>query len=81
MRISHTGEKLVVITGGDPSGIGPEIVLKSLARLSPFKKFTPLVIGDYKVFLKNARILKIDISRISPQTLENFSFKKGRNQE
>ena len=61
MRISHSGKKLVVITGGDPSGIGPEIILKALAERALPQKFNPLIIGDYKVFRKNAKVLKIGI--------------------
>jgi len=43
------GKPKVLITMGDPSGIGPEIVLKSLAshRVRRLAKF--LVIGDYAV--------------------------------
>ena len=61
MRISHSDKKLVVITGGDPSGIGPEVILKALTERVLVKKITPLIIGDYKVFRKNASILKIGI--------------------
>lgn len=61
MRISHSGKNLVVITGGDPSGIGPEIILKALKQPALAKKITPLIIGDYKIFQKNAKILKIGI--------------------
>ena len=83
MRISHLGKKPVVITGGDPSGIGPEIILKSLTGKKLSKKFTPVVIGDYEVFRKNAKILKLDISRFIGQAnfvdlknvmLKNFRF-------
>lgn len=70
MRISHSGKKLVVITSGDPSGIGPEVILKSLARPSPPLKITQLIIGDYAVFQKTAKILKINSSSIKPG--ENF---------
>jgi 4-hydroxythreonine-4-phosphate dehydrogenase len=61
MRISHSGKRLVVITGGDPSGIGPEIILKALTGSNLPGYVTPLIIGDYKVFKKNAKILKLDI--------------------
>ncbi|UCD54626.1 MAG: 4-hydroxythreonine-4-phosphate dehydrogenase PdxA [Candidatus Omnitrophota bacterium] len=82
MRISHSGKKLVVITGGDPSGIGPEIILKALTGCSLVKKITPLIIGDYKTFRKNAEILKIDIpSSVRFMDLKNVppgSFRFGR---
>ncbi|MBL7157354.1 MAG: 4-hydroxythreonine-4-phosphate dehydrogenase PdxA [Candidatus Omnitrophica bacterium] len=87
MHTSRLGKKLVVITSGDPAGIGPEIILKSLAGFSPSKKirqspgasriFTPLVIGDYGVFQRIAKISKIDISSIKPRRPGNFGIKKG----
>ncbi|MCQ9206350.1 MAG: 4-hydroxythreonine-4-phosphate dehydrogenase PdxA [Omnitrophica bacterium] len=60
MPTSHSDKKLVVITGGDPRGIGPEVILKALRKLPRTKKFIPLVIGDYEVFQNVARALKID---------------------
>lgn len=87
MHTSRLGNKLVVITAGDPAGVGPEIILKSLAKLSSSKKithffrarprFTPLIVGDYDVFKKNAKILRIDISSIVPRNPGNFEIKKG----
>ena len=62
MRTSHSGKKLLIITGGDPSGIGPEIILKALTRLELKKNITPLVIGDLGIFIKTANQLKIKIS-------------------
>ncbi|MGB2705404.1 MAG: 4-hydroxythreonine-4-phosphate dehydrogenase PdxA [Candidatus Omnitrophota bacterium] len=61
MRISPSSRKAVVITAGDPSGIGPEIILKSLGHPSLAKKIVPIIIGDRRVFRKNAKRLKIDI--------------------
>ena len=34
------------ITMGDPAGVGPEIVMKSLARSTLYDRCRPLVIGD-----------------------------------
>lgn len=77
MRISHSGKKLIVITAGDPSGIGPEVILKALARGGSAKKITPLIIGDYEVFRKTSKILGIgipssarfiDLKNVSPHT-------------
>ncbi len=61
MRISRSSRKSVVITAGDPSGIGPEIILKSLARPSIAKKIVPIVVGDREVFRRTAKRLKIAI--------------------
>ncbi|MFC1576618.1 4-hydroxythreonine-4-phosphate dehydrogenase PdxA [Candidatus Omnitrophota bacterium] len=59
MPTSRSSRRLAVITAGDPSGIGPEIILKALTSKTLPKNITPLIIGDYKVFEKNAKILKL----------------------
>ena len=38
------------ITMGDPSGIGPEIVCKSLQSEEVYKQCSPLIVGEAKVF-------------------------------
>ena len=35
------------ITMGDPNGIGPEVILKSLNVLYPYKGWNPLIFGDF----------------------------------
>ena len=45
---------LLAITMGDPSGIGPEIVLKTLARPEVFARSRPLVIGDRRILERAA---------------------------
>lgn len=39
-------QPIVAITMGDAAGVGPEIVVKSLARQEPYDVCRPLVIGD-----------------------------------
>lgn len=78
MRTSHSGKKLALITCGDPSGIGAEIILKSLRAGALTKKSTPLIIGDYKTFLKIAKILKIDISSFNARALKDLIVKKDK---
>jgi 4-hydroxythreonine-4-phosphate dehydrogenase len=43
------------ITMGDPSGIGPEITVKTLGRRELYDASRPLVVGDAKVIEKAAR--------------------------
>jgi len=50
----------VGITMGDPSGIGPEIVLKSLSDRNIFNICQPIIIGDSRILLQTARDLKIE---------------------
>ncbi|HVE58646.1 MAG TPA: 4-hydroxythreonine-4-phosphate dehydrogenase PdxA [Pyrinomonadaceae bacterium] len=45
---------------GDPAGIGPEIVLKSLSDKNIFKICQPVIIGDGKILRQTARDLSLD---------------------
>jgi 4-hydroxythreonine-4-phosphate dehydrogenase len=45
---------------GDPAGIGPEIVLKSLSDKNIFKVCQPVIIGDGRILRQTARDLKMD---------------------
>jgi 4-hydroxythreonine-4-phosphate dehydrogenase len=53
MRTSHTNRPLLIITMGDPSGIGPEVTCRSLAEIGAQKDHTVVVVGDYPVFTEN----------------------------
>lgn len=64
MPTSRSDKKLIVITGGDPRGIGPEIILKSLKRKALLKNADYVVVGDYGIFRKSAKALSIDISSL-----------------
>lgn len=55
----------LAITMGDPSGVGPEVVIRALDRLTPEERVGLTVIGD-TMFLERARILvgaEVDLSR------------------
>jgi 4-phospho-D-threonate 3-dehydrogenase / 4-phospho-D-erythronate 3-dehydrogenase len=54
IRMSETTRPLLAITMGDPAGIGPEIVLKALARLDVFERSRPLVVGDRRILERAA---------------------------
>jgi 4-hydroxythreonine-4-phosphate dehydrogenase len=47
------------ITMGDPTGIGPEVVLKALAARGVRAGLTPLLVGDRGVFETTARRLRL----------------------
>lgn len=55
----------IVITSGDPSGIGPEVTLKALESFNNSFSFTPIVICDYsfieKYYLNNINITNYTI--------------------
>lgn len=51
----------IAITMGDPAGIGPEIIMKALARPDVHAICRPLVIGDAKRLRQAGRIVETDI--------------------
>jgi 4-hydroxythreonine-4-phosphate dehydrogenase len=48
---------VIGITMGDPTGIGPEIIVKALSTEEPFQVCRPLVFGDREVLLKTIHLL------------------------
>jgi 4-hydroxythreonine-4-phosphate dehydrogenase len=92
----YKSEKRVIgISLGDPAGIGPEILLKSLPALERIKNVVPLVIGDLPVVDRAANLLrsKVVLHRIktaddikkgvlniySPGIIKNEKFPVGTN--
>jgi 4-hydroxythreonine-4-phosphate dehydrogenase len=47
------------ITRGDPTGIGPEIIVKALSMKEPFEACRPIVFGDQGVLAKTIRQLSL----------------------
>ena len=61
---------VVGITMGDPSGIGPEIIIKSFERKG-IRKLRIIVIGDYDVMLAAYNMLNINSFRLN--RIENIN--------
>lgn len=55
MPSSPINKPLIVITMGDPSGIGPEVIIKAIANLSKERFAIFAVVGDEPVMAKAAR--------------------------
>ncbi|MGZ3534049.1 MAG: 4-hydroxythreonine-4-phosphate dehydrogenase PdxA [Thermodesulfobacteriota bacterium] len=53
---------VIAITMGDPTGIGPEIIVKSLSMQEPFQVCQPVVFGDQDVLLRAIRIQDLSVS-------------------
>ena len=53
---------LIGITMGDPAGIGPEVVMKLLARVDAYEICRPLVIGDSRQLARAGRIGGVGLS-------------------
>lgn len=63
---------LLALTMGDPGGIGPEIILKSLRNALP-KKYIPVVIGSESVFRYASERLAISFHPHVINTLDSSS--------
>jgi len=47
------------ITMGDPTGIGPEIIVKALSMAEPFQACRPIVFGDHEVLSRAIQIQQL----------------------
>jgi 4-hydroxythreonine-4-phosphate dehydrogenase len=52
---------IIVITMGDPAGIGPEVTLKALRSVEVWEAARPLVVGDATVLQRVARTIELDL--------------------
>jgi len=53
---------IIGITMGDPTGIGPEIVVKALSTDEPFQGCRPVVFGDQEALSRAGRIQNLSVS-------------------
>lgn len=67
------------ITMGDPTGIGPEIIVKVLSSGEVFQICLPVVFGDPEILLETIQKLSLDISLeiIEEVPEESFPFQKA----
>lgn len=56
-----TKRSTIAITMGDPAGIGPEILVKSLLKPELHKLCNLIIIGDLKLLEKTNKQLRADI--------------------
>ncbi len=68
------------ITIGDPAGIGPEVTLKTIARLKPAlqKKSAVFLFGDHPVLERVGVKIPGDITVVSPETIQDKALPLGR---
>jgi len=57
----NNSKPILGITLGDPSGVGPEIIVKALAGAQIYELCQPLVIGDTSILKNTANWLKSDV--------------------
>src|SRR3989339_495565 len=68
------GKPKLALTMGDPAGIGPEVVLKSLKEIVKFAD--PIVICDYEFLRKEAKRCKIKVPDVFYVDMGNIGNKK-----
>jgi len=67
----------VGITIGDPAGIGPEIVCKTMLDKDIYEKMNPLIIGDLNVINNVIKTLKLDLKVTSTKDTRNSNYEYG----
>lgn len=65
MTPTHSSLPTIAITMGDPSGVGPEIIMKALAQDQTRRLCNPLVIGDAERLRLAGRLAGIDLEVVS----------------
>jgi 4-hydroxythreonine-4-phosphate dehydrogenase len=70
---------IIAITMGDAAGVGPEIIMKSLAHTEVYDLCRPLVIGDVQRLLEAGRIIgsRLEVSSVAEDQLDRALFKPG----
>ena len=68
---------IVAITMGDAAGVGPEIIMKSLAHPELHEQCRLLVIGDARRLEKAGAIVGVDLPVRSLQSIDEAEFRPG----
>ena len=72
-----TTKPIIGISMGDPSGIGPEIAVKTLARRETYEICRPLVVGDANAIRDALRITGLDLKIHSISAVRDARFELG----
>lgn len=78
VRPGVTGRPRIGLTMGDPAGIGPEIILKSLAGPAVFRRCRPILFGHPGVFNQYLRRLRLPWRLETVDDPERWSVSPGR---
>ncbi|HYW77003.1 MAG TPA: 4-hydroxythreonine-4-phosphate dehydrogenase PdxA [Gammaproteobacteria bacterium] len=68
---------VIAITMGDAAGIGPEIIVKSLAHSQVYERCRPIVVGDTARLQAAAQITHTSLRLRSVETVSDASFRPG----
>lgn len=81
-RASKSDRPILAITMGDPAGIGPEIIVKALAKPAIWRVCRPIVIGSVPVMQCTVKALKSPLAVVAlnghGQPLSRMSSSRGR---
>lgn len=69
---------IIGITMGDPAGVGPEIILKSLKHEEIMRSCRPFVIGDAKILERAQRMVDTDFEIIRIREAEETANEPGK---
>jgi 4-hydroxythreonine-4-phosphate dehydrogenase len=64
-RVQRPDRPVLAVTGGDPNGIGPEVVLRALLDPAVRRVCRPLLVGDPLVFAFYAKKYRIPLSFVT----------------
>ncbi|MDG2101942.1 MAG: 4-hydroxythreonine-4-phosphate dehydrogenase PdxA [Dehalococcoidia bacterium] len=70
--ISNSKNK-IALTLGDPSGIGPEVIVKALDKISQKTKNLPIIIGDTKTIINTSKQMGISFNFESIDNISKLS--------
>ena len=76
-------ERKIAVTLGDPSGIGPEVVIKALARHPPLAQ-SAIVIGNRRSLIEQIRDMGLDrnvVDSVDFRDIEGGEIEVGRTQK
>ena len=70
---------IIAITMGDAAGVGPEVIMKSLAHSELYEQCRPLVIGDAERLKEAGRIVKarLEVHSLRADTLGQATYQPG----
>jgi len=68
---------IVGITMGDAAGVGPEVIMKALARADPYACCRPLVIGDARQLARANAVCGLSLAARPIEGPEQAAFKPG----
>jgi 4-hydroxythreonine-4-phosphate dehydrogenase len=68
---------IIAITMGDPAGVGPEIIMKSLAHADLYDRCRPLVIGDLERLRQAGKIVGANLTFNAVEKPADGKYKSG----